>query len=490
MTVIIEEPCAKSRRGSIVPNLIRRTPKRGVRTAFVLQAVLTSAPLLCADLAALSLAFGTFCGLAIAAGQTGPGWLVLAASAGPGVLLAVGLYPGVGLQGYAETKRIVRAAFILSGLGITAACTPGAAANDLPAWLASCLGMIPLALAFRWQMRRFCSRFAWWGQPVLVFGDSPAAQHIAAYYHANRHLGLKPCYVRDAWLAGDASVDLPAEPIRSERLRSLRNERQAFWAVLIAPFGTASSSLINDFIPAFPRLVVVAGDERLPQSAQDFDAAGYSSVLLTNRLLLPVTRGIKATTDYIAALTGGVILLPLMVAIAAAIRLTSPGPVFYAQKRIGRYGQPFWAWKFRTMRVDAERILQDCLASDPALREEWRCNHKLKKDPRVSTVGRVLRSTSLDELPQIYNVLRGEMSFVGPRPIVTEEKARYEDAFELYVRATPGITGLWQVSGRNNTSYAERVRFDTQYVLNWSPWLDLHILMRTIKTVICRDGAY
>jgi Undecaprenyl-phosphate galactose phosphotransferase WbaP len=194
--------------------------------------------------------------------------------------------------------------------------------------------------------------------------------------------------------------------------------------------------------------------------------------------------------DYVLVIIGGILCLPLIATIVLLIKLTSPGPATYAQKRIGKGGRPFWAWKFRTMVVNADELLQQYLDRDPELRAEWERDHKLKNDPRVTAVGYWLRKTSLDELPQLWNVLRGEMSLVGPRPIVAAEIPKYGDWMELYEQATPGITGLWQISGRNNTTYDMRIALDSRYVLNWSPWLDLYILARTIKVVLRREGAY
>jgi lipopolysaccharide/colanic/teichoic acid biosynthesis glycosyltransferase len=148
------------------------------------------------------------------------------------------------------------------------------------------------------------------------------------------------------------------------------------------------------------------------------------------------------------------------------------------------------AWKFRTMVVDGDEVLRRHLQSNAGLMEEWIRDQKLKADPRVTAIGRLLRRTSLDELPQIWNVIRGDMSFVGPRPIVQSEIERYGLKYSLYQKVRPGLTGLWQVSGRNNTTYAERVRFDEYYVRNWSVWLDLHILGETVKVVLTGDGAY
>ena len=153
-------------------------------------------------------------------------------------------------------------------------------------------------------------------------------------------------------------------------------------------------------------------------------------------------------------------------------------------------GRRFRAWKFRTMHMNADALLQEHLERDPALRAEWEKDHKLKNDPRVTWIGKILRKTSLDELPQLWNVFCGEMSLVGPRPIVDAEIPKYGDHYDQYEKVPPGITGLWQISGRNNTSYEERVAFDAFYVRNWSPWFDLYILACTVKVVLRGEGAY
>jgi lipopolysaccharide/colanic/teichoic acid biosynthesis glycosyltransferase len=180
----------------------------------------------------------------------------------------------------------------------------------------------------------------------------------------------------------------------------------------------------------------------------------------------------------------------LIALIANMIALTSGGPVFFRQPRIGRHGRVFHIWKFRTMRHHSERVLAEHLMRDAAAREEWRLTHKLRDDPRVTRLGRFLRKTSLDELPQIFNIFAGNMSFVGPRPIVQAETVRYAERFACYLAALPGITGLWQVSGRCNVSYEARIDFDETYVRRWTMTRDLWILLKTPRAVFCRSGAY
>jgi len=172
------------------------------------------------------------------------------------------------------------------------------------------------------------------------------------------------------------------------------------------------------------------------------------------------------------------------------VSLDSPGGAFFGQTRVGLGGRTFTMWKFRTMVACAEAVLAQYLAANPAAQAEWELNQKLKHDPRVTRVGRILRKFSLDELPQFWNVLVGEMSFVGPRPFFISQRALYGDAYDVYTRVRPGVTGLWQVSGRNKLDYDERIHLDEYYVRNWSIWLDIYILLRTCWVVLRGDGAY
>jgi len=206
--------------------------------------------------------------------------------------------------------------------------------------------------------------------------------------------------------------------------------------------------------------------------------------------LLPHKRHLKRTLDCALVLLAAPLALPVCALIAILVKLDSRGPVFFSHTRIGRGGQTFTAWKFRSMAVNAAELLAQTLANDSSARFEWERTQKLRHDPRVTRVGAFLRKTSLDELPQLWNVLMGDMSLVGPRPIVESEIVRYGERFGAYARVPGGITGLWQVSGRNDTSYEERVALDAYYVRNWSVWLDLYILGRTIGTVLLRKGAY
>jgi Undecaprenyl-phosphate galactose phosphotransferase WbaP len=198
----------------------------------------------------------------------------------------------------------------------------------------------------------------------------------------------------------------------------------------------------------------------------------------------------KRLIDVVGASTALVAAAPVMLLVMALIKWQSPGPAIYKQQRIGRHRRRFHVFKFRTMVCDADRVLHGYLAACPLRRAEWERDHKLRDDPRITAIGRWLRKTSLDELPQLWNVLRGEMSLVGPRPIVTAEIVKYANRFAPYCNVLPGITGLWQISGRNDTTYAERVELDSFYSRNATLWLDLYILLKTVRVVLFRQGAY
>jgi exopolysaccharide production protein ExoY len=205
---------------------------------------------------------------------------------------------------------------------------------------------------------------------------------------------------------------------------------------------------------------------------------------------IAVGGGLKRGFDIVVASTSIVLLLPLLCLIAVAIKLSNRGSVFFRHPRVGLNGITFGCLKFRTMVVDADQILERHLVENSGAAREWAELHKLKKDPRVTPLGAWMRRKSLDELPQLLNILRGEMSLVGPRPIVSAEAPKYGNSISHYLRARPGLTGLWQVSGRNDVDYATRVRLDRQYVEQWSFWRDLAIIAATVRIVVTSRGCY
>jgi Undecaprenyl-phosphate galactose phosphotransferase WbaP len=249
--------------------------------------------------------------------------------------------------------------------------------------------------------------------------------------------------------------------------------------------------LINFSVSAFRYNVLIPdffSVNNVWMSVRDFD--GILGFATSHRLKMFWNLAIKRLMDLSIVGLGGLIILPFLLIIAGLVKLGSRGPVLYGHSRLGLDGKPFKALKFRSMVVDADKKLESLLASDSKLREEWEASQKLKDDPRVTRIGRLLRRTSFDEFPQLLNILKGEMSLVGPRPVTESEIAKYGENYRRIFSVKPGLTGLWQVSGRSDTDYTERVSYDTYYLQSWSVWLDLWILYRTPGAILKGKGAY
>ena len=246
----------------------------------------------------------------------------------------------------------------------------------------------------------------------------------------------------------------------------------------------------GEFLKTFHHVLIVPEHQDLPMLTPYQTAIGGIGVLeIGNRLKMKMYRYLKTITEIVLFCLILPFILPLCLFIAIVIKLTSRGPVLYRARRLGIGGRPISVLKFRTMYQNSDTVLEQMLEENPKLKSEWQTKFKLKKDPRVTPFGHLLRRTSLDELPQFWNVLRGEMAIIGPRPIVDEEVHYYGEKFPVFSSVKPGITGLWQVSGRSDTSYNTRIKLDVYYVMNWSIWLDYYIFMKTILAVLSQKGA-
>jgi Undecaprenyl-phosphate galactose phosphotransferase WbaP len=339
--------------------------------------------------------------------------------------------------------------------------------------------------------RRLCARSAWWGYPTLIIGSARGAGGVARALLNAPVCGLRPVLLTDP--TGECRSGVLPVVNDTPALESILRCESIRHAVIYLP--EASNAHLSDTVDRYsglvPHLLVLSDCSALPALwSASRNSGRLSGIEVRNGLLLPSLRIVKRALDLLLTFAAVAVSLPVMLLIAIGVKLTSRGPVFYGHIRIGQRGRRFKAWKFRTMRLNADVFLRGYLARDPAARREWEQTQKLRDDPRVTAFGRFLRRTSLDELPQVWNVLRGEMSLVGPRPIVRDEVWRYGAAIRLYAAVKPGITGLWQVSGRTDTSYAERVLLDEFYVRHWSPWLDLYVLARTVVALVWRSGAY
>lgn len=247
-----------------------------------------------------------------------------------------------------------------------------------------------------------------------------------------------------------------------------------------------AQSLVKQ-VDVIPNLVAVPMSN---VTAESFFDAKIMVLHIRNNLASPWNQMLKRLFDIVATICGGILISPILLAIAFWVYHDSPGPVIFKHRRVGRNGKEFNCYKFRSMCVNSKEVLEHLLATDPEAKAEWDKEFKLKNDPRITKSGAFLRKTSLDELPQLWNVLKGEMSLVGPRPIVQAEVPRYGKYIKEYYSVLPGITGMWQTSGRSDIDYPERVHMDSWYVHNWSVWLDMVLLWRTVAVVLSHKGAY
>lgn len=338
--------------------------------------------------------------------------------------------------------------------------------------------------------RAYLGRCSWWGWPVLVVGDHGHRDAVLNHLNNNLVLGMRPMAV-----IGEADFEAAdSRPDRERLAHSLVQIHRANHVVLAISESDPASmrDSIDLWASCVNNVIVVLSVPNIPTLWTDTqDYGGMLGLHARAKLLSPWRLLLKRTMDLTLIVVAAPLLLPIFAVISVLVKWFSPGPIFYGHERIGRDWKKFKAWKFRSMIPNADAVLQTYLEEHPELREEWERDHKLKNDPRIIPgIGAVIRQLSLDELPQLWNVVRGEMSLVGPRPIVDAEIDKYRDTFPLYLKVTPGITGLWQISGRNNTTYEERITLDAYYVRNWSPWLDSYILARTVKTVLLREGAF
>ena len=261
-------------------------------------------------------------------------------------------------------------------------------------------------------------------------------------------------------------------------------------AVLLASPLPDTSQVVELCLRRYVTVYALGGTVRTLPYPSDVLFVGRTPILRVRDLLVVgVGARFKRLMDVVLAGLGIAILSPLLLVLAVLVKLTSRGPVLFGHRRLGEGGRPIRVYKFRSMVEGAEARLQDVLAADPSLSAEYEATYKLREDPRVTPLGRWLRRTSLDELPQLFNVLHGDLSLVGPRPIVGDEIAKYGQASAAILRVRPGVTGLWQVSGRSDVDYGERVRLDMDYITHWTLWLDVRILAATIPAVLRRKGA-
>ena len=385
---------------------------------------------------------------------------------------------------WAECRDVVRGTGFAVMLTATAAVLLALGIPRVPV-MAAALAFPVAVLLLRRVARAVLSTAGLWRMNVVVVGEGAWSAQVETALRAERSLGY------DVVAHASASA-----------LRSGGTAPEGVWSQLLAHHdaqllvlahdteGRLPASLIANLVRERVPYALLPKLDGLPMVGARHTYLGQETVMLSyrNNLRKPIARAAKLAFDVVAASAALFVLAPVMLVIAAVVGLDG-GKVFYAHTRIGARGRVFRCLKFRSMVTDSEAALQALFARDPAAAEEWAHTQKLRRDPRVTWIGRLLRKTSLDELPQLLNVLRLEMSLVGPRPIVSLEIPKYAEDIAYYYETRPGITGLWQVSGRSDTTYAQRVQLDSFYVKNWSIWQDFSIIARTIPAVVSGRGA-
>jgi len=351
---------------------------------------------------------------------------------------------------------------------------------------------------FRLYGKRFLHKIGIWQKDLLIIGAGNAGMNTATGLMQDKHTGYRIVGFLDDYKKDSVHVKDKKFPIlgKVNDFEKVINQHNIEAVVVAIPtMEKEKLSQLTNQIHKYVRRIFIVPDLKgialLNSELYHLFMQQIFLIKINNNLDSRLNHIFKRAFDIILSFMMLPVLLPTIGIIGLLIKLDSPGPVFFAHTRIGKNGKPIKVLKFRSMFIDAQERLQKILETDPEAKKEWETYFKLKNDPRVTRIGKFLRKTSLDELPQIFNVLKGDMSLVGPRPVIKDEIDKYYKEYaEYYYMVRPGITGLWQVSGRSNTNYDFRVKLDTWYVLNWSLWLDIVILFKTIKVVLKREGAY
>lgn len=418
-------------------------------------------------------------------------WIYLPAFAA--VFFAARLYPGIMMQPAEEVRKFSLSSFFcFTGIALSIAVET----DDRSALSVALLLAIPFATALlpllREGVRTVCCSYSWWGVPVVIYSSNDNKYTIAD------RLLQKPSFTyRPAVIINIDATDyedyrgIPIFPYSAEIESYIHACKITTAIVMELPEGNTEHTPLDSILSGYRYIIAIPYYQNLKcvsLTVRNFgDTFGFFA---SNRLTRPINLLIKRFIDLSLLCVFSPIFIPLMIFIAVLIKCTSKGPVFYGHKRIGKNNRPITVWKFRSMIENADERLKTLLEHNPNIQQEWEGHQKIKNDPRITPIGAILRKTSLDELPQLFNILCGQMSFVGPRPVTEAERGKYGETFNYIFSVTPGLSGMWQISGRSSTGYDDRILLDTFYIQNWSMWLDIWIMLQTVIVIVTRKGAY
>lgn len=412
------------------------------------------------------------------------------------IYTAHGLYPAVGISPVEELRLLsvsTTVVFLLLGT-LTFYIHNFQSFSRAAFGIAWVFAIIFLPIS-RHLTRKIWSAVGGWGEPIALIGFGNRGTRLLSYLKEHPTLGYKPVVIIDGFSSAfTPPLNIPyyreAGKMPPPNNRDLAGVKTAIIIKSEVP-ETFLLDIIDGRWHKFHDLIMISENQKTGSVwIEPHDIGGIIGLQVKQNLFNNWQQAFKRVVDLSLVVLFSPLFIIAFALLILVIRLDSAGGAFYSQKRKGKDGKEFVIWKFRTMRAGADEALTSFLKRDADYQTEWEENKKIKNDPRVTQVGKMLRRLSLDELPQVLNVIKGDMSLVGPRPIVEEEIEYYGNRYYLYTRVKPGLTGLWQVSGRNDTTYEDRVRYDEYYVRNWSIWLDIYILAKTIGAVLSGKGAY
>ncbi len=404
------------------------------------------------------------------------------------------LYPGAHLIGVIEIRRVfilissayIGLAFVFFSFGIG---TQFSRFVFILSWF-FCFLFISI---FRLIIHNRGSIKSWWQEPILIVGTKENICQLVEMLNRSRRLAMKPviALMLDNDMPQSIYKNVHFYPYSEEKLKPIKNSgiKKVLFLSKSVDINKPLNKIIIDLNLIFPSVIYVLADFPVgSQSIHPFDIEGFPALKINYDLLNSQVMLYKRFFDLFLSSVSFCFSFPFLLLISLAIKVDSKGPILYKQKRIGKNGVLFNIYKFRTMKVNADEILKTELLHDPKYVQEFKKYHKLKRDPRITRVGAFLRKTSLDELPQIFNVFKGEMSIVGPRAYLPEELEEIGYSKRLIQRVLPGLTGWWQVMGRHEVIFEERIRLDEYYIYNFSIWMDLYIILKTFWIILSGNG--
>ncbi len=420
------------------------------------------------------------------------------------IFYAGGLYPGIMVSPSEEVRKMSSISFFCySGICIALiffgkgndSITKAIADNivqDSDNWGVICAFLLATPIsaiglpAVREFARHLFGKFNFYGVPAVIYCTNDSANEVIDRLLKRPDLGYKPAVIIDSNATECCMYnEIPVFPDSKEILNTIKQLN--IKAAILCDF----KGNIKPLMSSYRYTINISTHQDIYTSTMHpRDLGGMLGFSSTHNLTKRWNLFIKRLIDIVLCIIASVIVIPLSIIIAIIIKITSPGPVFYGHKRVGKNGKCIKCWKFRSMYNNSQEMLEKILKEDPVRRAEWEKDRKFINDPRVTPFGKILRKTSLDELPQLWNIFIGEMSFTGPRPVTEEELEKYGENASYILSVTPGLSGMWQISGRSDTGYEERINLDTYYIQNWSVWLDLWIIIKTVWVVINGKGAY